>query len=1170
LRHWLALTVLLLGTPFAAAFANDWGNFAIISNTLGNNANRLCIGDANRVSDIGCPSYAPSLTTGGHVSITGNVSANKFIGDGSGLTNLSVQGDRIVSDTHTVIVHEGTGYVSLTTTGTTWGYLSSGWSYLANLFTNAVSSSLVSATNVSATYVDATRNGTVSGTYGYFRYISGTNIHGTFSGDGSGLTGIASGDRIASGTTSAIAYEDRSLTISTAGMQRMIVGENGNVGIGTATPSTPLHIVNSGSGNANMALQAQAVNGFSGVTLYDADNVMGASFQYGNASAGSGLANSAFVGSRKAGEPLYLLAGGTTRHVTLRSSGEFGIGTISPTATLQVSGTFTVSNTGQGESSPSLYVASAGQVGVGTSSPSAPLHVVRNDSNNLVASFEGVANANAYLNFKNSYSSPNGAGFTFSTSASTLGFFRYHFTSGYQFYAGGGAASNLKMSIQPDGNVGISTSTPLAKLDVAGTISASDAIQVGSSSLTCGAGIPGAMRYSSGNMQFCNGSAWTTLGSAGAATAASSTGAIQFNSANALAGDTTNLFWNDTNNRLGVGTSTPSTTLMVQGTQPGPTAGYSQLFINTPDNNDGTGLALRTTETGTERVWAIMAGTGGGSPNHNLRFYDVTAPAERMTLTTSGRLGIAKPSPLANVDVVGTISLTDALHLGQTTLACATGISGSIRYNTTSNTVQFCNGTGWTSLSSGTTGGSTAEGDRITSGTTVAVVNSDTTYISLSTGSTVWGYLSSATSYLPTLHAARVSATNISVTLAGFGNRTISNLGGPGGNFIASGTTSVSASSDGTIRLATAGSERLTINSSGQIGISNPAPTAPLQLGSYLFFGEGGGATATGPDIKFGTDGLVVSEGSMLFSIDALNATTNNYFSFGMNSLSASGRTELMRLTETGNLGIGTSPAVRLHVYGGTDASLSSGSGYVVIGSEGSQNIVVDTNEIISRDNGAGSTLYIQGAPGTITTIGYGAASTYSLEVGGHSASYVSRFINANTATGTDGIMIQAGPTSNPTTGSIYIRFRDGDGDDIASIGGNGSGGVAYNTTSDRRIKTDIVDTKRGLADLMQVRVRDYSPISNTSKRFTGYIAQELFEVFPDAVSKPENEQSFWSVDYGRITPLIIKAVQDLKRDTDEKFAAQMKAANDNDQRLREEIDQLRRELRELKQANKK
>jgi peptidoglycan hydrolase CwlO-like protein len=43
----------------------------------------------------------------------------------------------------------------------------------------------------------------------------------------------------------------------------------------------------------------------------------------------------------------------------------------------------------------------------------------------------------------------------------------------------------------------------------------------------------------------------------------------------------------------------------------------------------------------------------------------------------------------------------------------------------------------------------------------------------------------------------------------------------------------------------------------------------------------------------------------------------------------------------------------------------------------------------------------------------------------------------------------------------------------------------------------------------------------------TGFIAQELFEIFPNAVTKPANDDKMWSVDYGKVTPLLVKAIQD-------------------------------------------
>ena len=66
-------------------------------------------------------------------------------------------------------------------------------------------------------------------------------------------------------------------------------------------------------------------------------------------------------------------------------------------------------------------------------------------------------------------------------------------------------------------------------------------------------------------------------------------------------------------------------------------------------------------------------------------------------------------------------------------------------------------------------------------------------------------------------------------------------------------------------------------------------------------------------------------------------------------------------------MGISTSfPAVKLHVTGGTDASLSDDSGYVVIGDQDATNIVLDDNEIMARNDGNNSTIYLQPNGGDI------------------------------------------------------------------------------------------------------------------------------------------------------------------------------------------------------------
>jgi hypothetical protein len=91
----------------------------------------------------------------------------------------------------------------------------------------------------------------------------------------------------------------------------------------------------------------------------------------------------------------------------------------------------------------------------------------------------------------------------------------------------------------------------------------------------------------------------------------------------------------------------------------------------------------------------------------------------------------------------------------------------------------------------------------------------------------------------------------------------------------------------------------------------------------------------------------------------------------------------------------------------------------------------------------------------------------------------------------------------------------------------------------------------------MKIKVCDYNFISN-SRTETGFIAQDLYEVYPLAVGvggdDPKKEP--WGVDYGKITPLLTKAVQDLniKVESLEKDNEALKMEN---QKLKDDITKL-------------
>ena len=73
---------------------------------------------------------------------------------------------------------------------------------------------------------------------------------------------------------------------------------------------------------------------------------------------------------------------------------------------------------------------------------------------------------------------------------------------------------------------------------------------------------------------------------------------------------------------------------------------------------------------------------------------------------------------------------------------------------------------------------------------------------------------------------------------------------------------------------------------------------------------------------------------------------------------------------ENGNVGIGvTSPSVPLQVDGGTDAEPGQG-GYIQVGPNSSTNLAMDDNEIMARNNGSTSTLYLNNSGGSVVVGG--------------------------------------------------------------------------------------------------------------------------------------------------------------------------------------------------------
>ena len=103
----------------------------------------------------------------------------------------------------------------------------------------------------------------------------------------------------------------------------------------------------------------------------------------------------------------------------------------------------------------------------------------------------------------------------------------------------------------------------------------------------------------------------------------------------------------------------------------------------------------------------------------------------------------------------------------------------------------------------------------------------------------------------------------------------------------------------------------------------------------------------------------------------------------------------------------------------------------------------------------------------------------------------------------------------------------------------NRVGGLTvYATTSDQRLKENIVDAPSALEKIDSVKIRSFNWKETGNKVDFGVIAQELIEVAPEAVIEGVDNAEFgqnpyWQVDTATLVPAMIKAIQELKAEVD-------------------------------------
>jgi hypothetical protein len=228
------------------------------------------------------------------------------------------------------------------------------------------------------------------------------------------------------------------------------------------------------------------------------------------------------------------------------------------------------------------------------------------------------------------------------------------------------------------------------------------------------------------------------------------------------------------------------------------------------------------------------------------------------------------------------------------------------------------------------------------------------------------------------------------------------------------------------------------------------------------------------------------------------------YYVFRTGSTDSGSGSEAMRITEDGNVSIGiTSPDFRLDVNGGVRAV----QGFFIGGTPSFG--LFETGSFVFELRNVGASvsrfrLQLQNTGGADSTVAIG--------------------------TNLHDFKVQLPNSSNNRTGRIRANN--------------------FSTYSDRRIKSCIEDIGYGLDAVMRLKPKKYFHHSslyseedncedivkgccpNNDPKYLGentigLIAQDVYEVVPEVVIIPDDETHLWGLDYSKLTPICIKAIQE-------------------------------------------
>jgi trimeric autotransporter adhesin len=169
------------------------------------------------------------------------------------------------------------------------------------------------------------------------------------------------------------------------------------------------------------------------------------------------------------------------------------------------------------------------------------------------------------------------------------------------------------------------------------------------------------------------------------------------------------------------------------------------------------------------------------------------------------------------------------------------------------------------------------------------------------------------------------------------------------------------------------------------------------------------------------------------------------------------------------------------------------------------------------------------------TTSGYGSIGSNTFTaVSGSSSGAALFYTNYAGDIGTAALKVGKFDDSS-TTSQIFIQFaRNNAGFGCGQINGDGAGGVAFGSFSDRRLKENIESLPPQLDNILALRPVEFDFVeSEGAGHQIGFIAQEIQAIYPDVVGEREPDGMLTVTGWSKTDARLVKAIQELKSELD-------------------------------------